>query len=69
LKWKKYDRESYEHGLTRQAIAAAAGTKRELQKCMLQDMLKEPAKDWEWMTEEEQTEAIRKSKAAHGFKE
>ena len=69
LKWKKFDRESYEHGLTRMFIANAFGGKLKLNDCMLQKIIREAPKDWEWMTEEEQREAIARSKKAHGFKE
>lgn len=50
-------------------IRSVFGGRTKLEDCMLQNSLKEPAKDWDWMTEEEQQQAIARSKAAHGFKE
>ena len=69
LKWKQCDRESYEHALTRQFISGISGKQKTIEKCMLQKLLREPPKPWNQMTEDEQREAIEKSKAAHGFKE
>lgn len=68
LKWTKYDRMSYEFGLTRCAILSAFGGKPKLEDEMLQNKLKEPPKDWEWLTDDEKAARIAKSKAAHGFK-
>ncbi len=55
--------------MTRQFIAGAfGGSGKKLQDCMLSELLKEPPKEWEWQTEEEQAETIRQSKAARGMK-
>jgi len=50
-------------------IANTFGGEKSIKDCMLQNILKEPLKPWNQMTEDEQAEAIAKSKAAHGFKE
>lgn len=50
------------------AIKQTFGGNPKLENCMLQNMLKEPPKDWEWMTDEEQAERIKQSKAAWGGK-
>jgi hypothetical protein len=68
LKWKRCDIASYEAALTRMYIAQSAGNKHTLEDCMLSKVIREPAKDWDWMTDEEREDAIRRSKAAHGFK-
>ena len=65
----KYDRLSYEYGLTRLVIANSFGNAKNLEDMMLPNMLKEPPKPWDEMTEEEQAEAIAKSKAARGIKD
>lgn len=69
LKFKRYDRESYEWGLTRTVIANAFGNSgKRLEDMMLQNILREAPKPWEYMTEDEQRAAIAKSKAARGMK-
>lgn len=69
LKWKISDRQSYEFGLLRMVIANTMGGRLKLENTLLQRMLTEPPKDWWELTEDEQAERIRLSKAAHGFTE
>jgi len=69
LIWKENDKLSYEFALTRKTLIECFSKSRpKLEAMMFSNLIKDPPKDWDWMTEEEQAMQIAKSKAARGIR-
>jgi hypothetical protein len=64
LKWSEMDKDSYQWAMTRQVIAGSlGGSRKSIEDCSFEKLMKDAPIPWEWMSEEQQAEYMEQSKS------